>query len=256
MTAEHSGAGKRVIVLGALSAIGEATARLYAGEGAHLVLAGRSAERLQQVASDLGTRGAASTKVWPVDLATATDPAGEFGRMARALGGPVDAVLVFYGVLGDQKRAETDAAEAWSIIATNFTSAAQWCLAAAALLEQQNAGVLVAVSSVAGDRGRQSNYVYGSAKAGLTVLVEGIAHRLAKGKARAVVVKLGFVATPMTAGMNRSGPLWATPDAVARRIKAEAEHGRKPIVYIPWFWRGIMLAVRNVPVAIFHKTKL
>jgi decaprenylphospho-beta-D-erythro-pentofuranosid-2-ulose 2-reductase len=248
--------GKRVVVLGALSAIGEATARLYAAQGGRIVLAGRNADRLAQVASDLTARGAAQVRVWPADLTATTDAASELKFMAGALGGPLDAILVFYGVLGDHKTAETDLNEAHKIIATNYTSAAWWCLAAGALLEKQNAGVLVAVSSVAGDRGRQSNYVYGSAKAGLSILVEGIAHRLAPTKARAVVAKLGFVETPMTAHIKRGGPLWAKPEAVAAAIKSAAERGNKPVVYIPGFWRFVMLAVRNVPAPIFHKTKL
>ena len=239
-----------------MSAIGEATARLYAAEGARLVLAGRNAERLRQVAEDLTLRGAADTRVWPVDLATCLNPAVELNSMAGSQGDAVDVVFVFYGVLGDQKLAEKDASEAAKIVATNFTSAAQWCLAAGALIERQNSGVLVALSSVAGDRGRQSNYVYGAAKAGLTVLMEGMAHRLAKTKARAAVVKLGFVDTPMTAHIKHSGPLWAKPDTIARHIKAIADRGSKPVVYIPWFWRFIMIAVRNVPAPVFHRTRL
>ena len=248
--------GKRIIVLGALSAIGEATARLFAAEGGRLVLAGRNVERLRQVADDLTARGAAGAQVWSIDLVSCADAVGEFARMASALDGPVDAVLLFFGVLGDQAVAERDPAEAARIINTNFTAAVPWCLAAAALFERQNAGVLVAVTSVAGDRGRRSNYVYGASKAGLTVLVEGIAHRLAGTGARAVVVKPGFVDTPMTAHLKRGGPLWAKPDAIARSIKSAVERAGKPVIYTPWFWRFIMLVVRNVPAFIFHKTRL
>ncbi len=247
--------GRRIIVLGALSAIGEATARLFAAEGARLVLAGRNIERLQQVANDLSARGAQQAQVWPIDLVACADVAGELGRMAGALDGPVDAVLLFFGVLGDQARAERDPAEAARIVEANFTAAVPWCLATAALLEQQKRGVLVAVSSVAGDRGRQSNYVYGAAKAGLGVLVEGIAHRLAATGARAVVVKPGFVDTPMTAHLKRGGPLWATPSDIARSIKRAVDRPGNPVIYTPWFWRFIMLVVRNVPALIFHKTK-
>jgi NAD(P)-dependent dehydrogenase (short-subunit alcohol dehydrogenase family) len=248
--------GKRVIVLGALSAIGEASARLFAAEGARLVLAGRNAGRLRQVANDLAARGAADARVWPIDLVACADAAAELARMADALDGPVDAVLVFFGVLGDQARAERDPAEAARIIDTNFTAAAAWCLATAALLERQKSGVLVAVTSVAGDRGRQSNYVYGASKAGLGVLVEGIAHRLSSTGARAVVVKPGFVDTPMTVHLKRGGPLWAKPEAIARSIKSAVDRPGGPVIYTPWFWRFIMLAVRNVPAFIFHKTRL
>ncbi|MEQ1697500.1 MAG: SDR family NAD(P)-dependent oxidoreductase [Hyphomicrobiaceae bacterium] len=246
---------RNIIILGALSAIGEATARLYAKEGAKLVLAGRDSTRLEQVAADLAARGASGCLTVAIDLVQA-DAAATLAEMLGSLGGSVDAIFLFYGVLGDQKIAETDSGHASNILAVNFTSASAWCLAAADQLERQNRGVLVAVSSVAGDRGRQSNYVYGAAKAGLTALVEGIAHRLARGKARAAVVKLGFVDTPMTAHIPKGGPLWAKPDQVAARIKAVADKGSGPVVYIPSFWRPIMFIVRNVPAAIFHKTKL
>ena len=245
----------RIVIIGALSAIGQATARLYAADGARLILAGRDCERLAQVADDLTQRGASYCQTLATDLA-ATDASLALERMVQNLGGPVDAVLIFYGLLGDQTKAQSDLTHARQIMAVNFSSSAEWCLAAANVLERQNHGVLVAISSVAGDRGRQSNYVYGAAKAGLTTLVQGIAHRLARGKARAVVVKLGFVDTPMTAHIPKGGPLWAQPPQVAARIKAIADRGGGPVVYIPFFWRPIMFVIRNVPSAVFHKTRL
>jgi NAD(P)-dependent dehydrogenase (short-subunit alcohol dehydrogenase family) len=129
-------------------------------------------------------------------------------------------------------------------------------MASAAVLERQRKGVLLAIGSVAGDRGRQSNYVYGSAKAALGVLVEGIAHRLAPTGARAVVVRLGFVDTPMTAHLDKGGPLWAKPRDVAVALKRIVERPSRPVVYVPWFWRPIMFVVRSVPTSIFHRTKL
>jgi short-subunit dehydrogenase len=248
--------GKRVIILGAVSAIGEAVARLYAAEASHVVLAGRNSERLFQIANDLRARGASECREWSLDLAATADPGGEFARMVEAVGGQVDVVLVFYGALGNQKKAESDAAEARNIIDVNFTSAACWCLASAAKLEEQQCGVLLVVSSVAGDRGRQSNYIYGAAKAGITTLCQGLAHRLAHTNARVVVAKLGFVDTPMTAHIEKRGPLWSTPAKVATLIKAAADNRRATIVYVPSFWRWIMLVVRLLPSSLLHKTKL
>ena len=245
---------ERVIALGALSAMGEATLRLYAQEGARLVLAGRGTERLTSLAKDLEARGAKSAVVWPCDLAACPDPRAELARMAGAIGG-MDATLLFYGTLGDNAKAEKDMTEARQILNTNFMSAAEWSLAAADLIEAQNHGSLVVVGSVAGDRGRQSNYIYGAAKGGLGLLVQGIAHRLTRVGGRAVVIKPGFVDTPMTAGLAKGGPLWAQPDAVARIIK-KAAAGGSPVVYAPGFWRWIMLAIRAVPAPVFHKTKL
>ena len=245
----------RVIILGATSAMAEALARVYAAEAASLVLVGRRRERLDALAADLRARGAAAVEVAAQDLADA-------GRAAELLAGwsggePASAIFLFYGVLTDQGRAEADLGYARETLETNFTSAALWSMAAAQLLEAQRRGALVVVGSVAGDRGRQSNYVYGAAKAGLGALVQGIAHRLAlRGSgARAALVKPGFVDTPMTDHMAKGGPLWAKPDAVARIIRKAADRGG-PIVYAPSFWRGIMLVIRLVPAPIFHRRPL
>lgn len=245
---------QRVIALGALSAIGKATLRLYAEEGARIVIAGRGEERLHALAEDLRARGAKQVVPWQVDLSDCPDTRSEFGRMAAAIGG-LDGVLLFYGTLGDNAKAEKDIDEARRIIQTNFTSAAEWCLTAADIIESQAHGSLVVIGSVAGDRGRQSNYIYGAAKGGLALLMQGLAHRLAECGGRAVIVKPGFVDTPMTASITKGGPLWAKPEAVARIIKRAAIKSG-PVVYAPGFWRWIMLAIRAVPAPVFHKTKL
>ena len=242
----------RIIVLGALSAMAEAAARVWAARGAHLLLAGRDTERLEAVAADLRVRGGVA-QIFVSDLATA-DAEADLTRMAELLGG-VDVVLLAYGVLGDQKRAEADFAEAKRILDTNFVSAAGWCLAAANLLERQNRGTLIVIGSVAGDRGRASNYVYGASKGGLGILVQGIAHRLARGGARAVLIKPGFVDTPMTAAIVKRGLLWAKPEAIGRIIVASAGSS-SPVSYAPGFWRWIMRVIRFMPSSLFHKTKL
>jgi short-subunit dehydrogenase len=245
----------RVLILGATSGIAESLARLYAAEGAALVLVGRRADRLEEVARDLAARGARAVQVAAVDLARAETAAARLAAWAGDEG--IEAVYLFYGVLGDQARAEADPTHAHEILETDFTSAALWSLAAANLLEAQDAGALVVVGSVAGDRGRQSNYVYGAAKAGLGVLVQGIAHRFAlRGRrARAVLVKPGFVDTAKTDHMKKGGPLWASPEAVARIVRSAADRGG-PIVYAPAFWRLIMLVIRAIPAPIFHRRPL
>lgn len=247
----------RVLILGATSAIAEATARLYAAEGAAIALAARDGTRLTAIAADLTARGATQVPVLARDLAAMDGLEAAFDAIVAELGG-IDHVLLFYGVLGEQKEAERDLADARAILDVDFTSAALWSLVAAKRLEAQGSGALVVVGSVAGDRGRQSNYVYGAAKAGLATLVQGIAHRFAltgrKGL-HAVVVKPGFVDTPMTDGLKKGGPLWASPDQVAAVIR-KAAAGSGPIVYAPWFWRFILLIIRLVPAPIFHKTKL
>ncbi|QGZ96549.1 SDR family NAD(P)-dependent oxidoreductase [Terricaulis silvestris] len=252
-----SGSNRRVIVLGALSAMAEATCRMLAEEGAQLALLGRDAERLDTVARDLKTRGAAGVHVFARDLLDTSDTPSALQAAADSMGG-ANAVLIFYGVLGDQNRAETDLEEARRIIAVNFTSAAAWSLASADLLERSggDGAVLVGVSSVAGDRGRRSNYVYGAAKGGLSILLQGIAHRFAAkpGGARAVTVKAGFVDTPMTAHLKK-GPLWATPQQIAQVVRRAMDRGG-PILYAPWIWRWIMLAIRLIPDAVFKRVNI
>jgi short-subunit dehydrogenase len=244
-----------IIILGASSAIAEAAARTWANQGAHLLLAARGAARLDDVAADLRTRGAVVDTV-AVDLAV-VDAEQAFAEMVQRLEG-VDVVLVTYGLLGDQKLAESNPAEAQRLLATNFASATGWCLAAANVLEKQRYGTLVVIGSVAGDRGRASNYVYGAAKGGLGILVQGLAHRLARTGARAVVIKPGFVDTPMTAHIAGKGFLWAQPETIANVIVKAARPGSRwrPIVYAPSFWRWIMILICMMPSAIFHKTKL
>jgi decaprenylphospho-beta-D-erythro-pentofuranosid-2-ulose 2-reductase len=245
---------KKVIILGALSAIAEHAARTWAIEGAHIILAGRQPERLKQVAGNLRVRGGVA-QTWVADLA-AVDAGKSLCEMVATLQS-VDIVLLAYGILGDQSKPEPDAATAQQVLVTNFISAAAWCLSAADILEHQGHGTLIVIGSVAGDRGRASNYIYGASKAGLGILVQGIAHRLARSGARAVLVKAGFVDTPMTAAVPHKGLLWSKPDAVARVIVAAAENtSTRPIVYAPWFWQWIMYVVRLLPARIMHKTNL
>lgn len=256
-TAAQIQATQRVVILGALSAIAEETARLLAERKCALALAGRDAGRLEALASDLRLRGAPAVSTHAVDLAADGDREAQLAAMGQSLGG-LDAVLLFYGMLGDQDRANESAAELRRILDVNFTSAVEWMAAAATLLKQSTAPrpVLVALSSVAGDRGRRTNYAYGAAKGGLSIFMQGLAHRLAaEGDARAVTMKLGFVKSPMTAHLDPKGPLWAEPEAVAKAVVKAMDRGG-PVVYAPWFWRWILLAIRITPAAIFNKIAL
>lgn len=246
---------RKVVILGALSAIAVAAARLYAAQGSSIVLVARNLERLKITADDLKARGAKLVEIEAIDLAdSAASAASWMDSWKQKLGG-VDHVLLFYGYLGSQEKASADIGELQKILAVNFTSAALWCEAAGNVLRAQKHGSLVAISSVAGDRGRQSNYAYGAAKGGLALYVQGLAHSLAPVGARAVAMKFGFVDTPMTADIKKGGPLWATPEGVAPSVLRAAEKGG-PIQYAPSIWKLIMLVIRSVPSFIFHKTKL
>ena len=241
----------RLIVLGATSAIGEATARLYAADGASILLVARNERRTEDIAADLRARGAHQVKTATCDLADAADADGKLRDWNRQIGG-ADDVLLCYGVLGDQDRAERDGPHTAEILHVNFNSAAAWCLAAANLLEENGHGTLVVLGSVAGDRGRRANYIYGAAKAGLETLVAGISHRFARKGPRAVIIKPGPTVTPMTEGMKRDGLLWSTPDQIARQVHKCARSGG-PVAYAPPFWRYVMLIIRNIPHAVFNR---
>jgi NAD(P)-dependent dehydrogenase (short-subunit alcohol dehydrogenase family) len=201
-------------------------------------------------------RGALRVDVAECDLAAcpAAEITTKFASFIAQLDG-LDHVLIAYGVLGDQHEIEKDAVSAADVIQINFSSAAFWILEAANWLEQQGHGALIVLGSVAGDRGRRSNYVYGATKAALATLVEGVAHRFGPGGPRAVIIKPGPIDTPMTAGMKKGGPMWATPEAVAKIVRRSADH-RAVVVYAPARWRLIMLIIRCLPGAIFNRTNL
>lgn len=244
----------RVIILGATSAIAEATARLYAAEGADLVLVARQPERLTSVAADLKVRGAARVQTEVRDLAALDAIDTDFERYVARLGG-VDHVLLAYGILGNRPDDNPDPGTTETLLRVNFNSAAAWALAAADVLERQGQGSLVVLGSVAGDRGRRANFLYGATKAGLATIVEGIAHRFGNSGPRAVIVKPGPTITPMTEAFARKGPLWATPESVAAVVRCAADRGG-PVVYAPRFWRFIMLTIRFLPTSLFNRLDL
>jgi short-subunit dehydrogenase len=244
----------KIVIFGATSAIAQAVARRYAATGASLFLVGRSAERLEAIAADLRVRGADAVTLAAVDLADLPRHAALVAQADAALGG-LDAALIAHGTLPDQRTCEDDTALALSHIGINYLSPVSLMTELAKTLRARRSGVIAVIGSVAGDRGRQSNYLYGSAKGGLAVFAEGLRHRMEAFGVRVVLVKPGFVDTPMTAAIDKGGPLWATPDKVAGDIVAAMDKGNATI-YTPWFWRGILAIIRNVPYAIFRKTQL
>lgn len=243
-----------VVILGATSAMAEHAARIHAARGDSLVLVARSTEKLEAIAGDLRARGAREVRTFTEDLAR-VDGIGERVGSWLPSGTNLARAYIFYGILGDQEYAQKDLGEAEDLMRTNYTSAALWSLALANRLEAQGKGALVGISSVAGDRGRMSNHIYGSAKAGFTALLQGIDHRLSKAGARAVAIKFGFVISPMTEGMPRSGPLWTTAEK-AGELAVKAGDKKRGAVYAPFFWRYIMLIIRLLPTFVINRTKL
>jgi decaprenylphospho-beta-D-erythro-pentofuranosid-2-ulose 2-reductase len=249
---------RNVCILGATSAMAEHTARRLAAKGDALALVARDRARLEAMAGDLRTRGATVVTLAVPDLSTLERPDDLLGEAEAALGA-LDTILVFHGYLGDQARAETDLGELRRIWAVNATSAVELLVAGAARLKTSShpRPVLLVVGSVAGDRGRMSNYVYGAAKAAVAATVQGLAQSFAQqgSRARAIVVKPGLTDTPMTVDLPKGGPLWSSADQVAAVIVAALERGG-PVVYAPWFWRWIMLIIRLLPQAVINRTRI
>jgi short-subunit dehydrogenase len=243
----------KVIILGATSAIAQSTVQLLAARGASLYLVGRNPERLEAVANEARSKGAARVHTEALDLDDLAQHEALVERAATALGG-LDGALLAHGILGNQEAAQRSYAEAEKVLRTNFLSAVSLLTPLANRFEAQQAGTLVVISSVAGDRGRQSNYVYGASKGALSVFLQGLRNRLARSGVAVVTVKPGFVDTPMTADMKKNA-LFATPDKVARGIVRAAD-ARKDEVYLPGFWGPIMFAIRGIPERVFKRMKL
>ena len=243
----------RVLIVGATSAIAEALARRYASQGATLFLAARHTERAAAIADDLRIRGAAMVAVGVYD-ATVPDRAEALVAAAwEALGG-IDVALIAHGSLPDQAACAASAALTRQELEVNLISVIDLLTPLANRMQAAGCGTLAVIGSVAGDRGRQSNYVYGAAKGALAIFLQGLAHRLAPAGVRVLTIKPGFVDTPMTAAFP-TGPLWASPDRVARDIQRAIARGAR-VLYTPWFWRWIMLVIRLVPATLFHRTRL
>ncbi|WP_322006066.1 SDR family oxidoreductase [Paraburkholderia tropica] len=245
---------KNILIIGATSAIANACARRWAAQGARLFLVTRNGERLQQVADDLVTRGAKLAACYELDVNDLDRHAAMLAQCQTELGS-LDIVLVAPGTLPDQAQCQADAAVAIHEFNTNVTSIIGLLTPIANLIEAQKRGTIAVISSVAGDRGRPSNYLYGSAKAALSAFCEGLNARLFKAGAHVVTIKPGFVATPMTAGLPLPGPLVATPDKVAADI-TRAIDKNKDVLYTPWFWSLIMLIIRSVPKFLFKRASL
>lgn len=244
---------RKIFLAGATSAIAQACARIWAERGDALFLVARNAERLEAIAADLRVRGAKQVETRVLDLCDLEAHPGLVDEAVVKLGG-IDMALIAHGTLGDQEAAQRDFEVAEAELRNNFISAASLLSVLANHMEAQGRGTLAAISSVAGDRGRQSNYVYGSAKAGLSAFLSGLRNRLHKSGVSVVTIKPGFVDTPMTAHVAK-GPLFASPEKVGAAIVAAMEKGRA-VVYVPTFWRLIMFVVRSIPERIFQRLSL
>ena len=244
---------QKILIIGATSAIAEATARRWAARGAALFLVGRKAERLELIAADLRVRGAASVACQAQDACARDAHEAMLCAAEQAMGG-LDVALIAHGSLPDQKACEASVELTLQEIDTNALSVIALLTRLATRFEAQGHGSLAVISSVAGDRGRQSNYVYGAAKGMLTLFLQGLRNRLAKKGVHVLTVKPGFVDTPMTASFKK-GALWASPDAIAQGIVSAIDK-KRDVVYLPGFWWLIMTLIRHIPERIFKKLSL
>jgi short-subunit dehydrogenase len=244
---------KRVLIIGATSAMAEACARCWAAPGNRFFLVARNAARIAQIADDLTVRGALAES-YALDV-NHTDGHAQMLAAAKAALGEFDIVLIAHGTLSDQGACQLSVAQTLAEIQTNGLSTVALLTLIANTMETQRHGTIAVISSVAGDRGRPSNYVYGAAKSMLNAFCEGLRARLFKAGVHLLTIKPGFVATPMTAGLALPKLLTASVEQVARDID-NAITKKKNVLYTAWFWRWIMLVIKAIPEPIFKKLSL
>jgi hypothetical protein len=244
---------KKILIIGATSCIAENCARLWAARGEHIFLVGRNQEQLKTIQNDLKVRGASKVGVYTMD---ANDHRAHEKMLDKAeieLEG-IDTVLIAYGTLSDQKSCEQSLELSFKEINTNALSVIALLTILANRLEVKSNGTIAIISSVAGDRGRSSNYVYGSAKAMITTFASGLRQRLHKSNISVLTIKPGFIDTPMTKEYQK-GLLWAKPSVVAKTI-VRAIDNRESEIYVPFFWRFIMITIKLLPNYIFNRLSL
>jgi short-subunit dehydrogenase len=244
---------RKILVLGATSGIAEATCRIWAAEGARFFLVARNAQKLAAVAADLKTRGASYIDTAVADLDDTDKHPALLAHAVNSLTG-LDIAYLAHGILGDQAKAEQDFNTAAQIIYTNYMAPVSLLTWLANFCVQRHAGTLAVISSVAGDRGRKSNYLYGSSKAGLSAFLGGLRNRVDREGVTVLTIKPGPVKTAMTAGMKGSDR-FANVDSVAKSI-VRAIDKRHDTLYVPFQWSAIMFVIRSIPERLFKKLNL
>ena len=250
---ESTKPSERVLIIGATSAIAKATARIYAEKGCHLHLIARNEAALQDLTSDLSVRGASKVEFSLLDVNDFEKHANILQQALDTLGA-LDVVLICHGSLPDQQASEKDFELARHEINTNGLSVISLLTVLSQYLIAQRRGTIAVVTSVAGDRGRQSNFVYGAVKAMVSTYLQGLRGRLLPHNVHVVDIRPGFVDSPMTAHLAK-GPLFSSPTRIGRIIVNSIEK-RRHTVYAPGYWRIIMFLVRSLPEVVFKHIKL
>jgi len=244
---------RKVLIIGASSAIAQAIARIFASKGDKLFLVARNAEKLEEHAEDLRVRGATQVEYVAMDVLDFEKHQSTIEMADTKLDG-LDLALIAHGTLPDQKTCEQSVEDTRKEFEINCTSTISFLTHLANYFEEKKAGTIAAISSPAGDRGRQSNYVYGAAKGALSVFMQGLRNRLFPCGVHVLTIKPGFVDTPMTRDFKK-GILWVSPETVAKHIYTAIEK-KKNTAYVPCFWAIIMFIIKLVPENIFKRLRL
>jgi len=243
----------KIVVFGATSAIARGALNYFAKDGYACCLIARDNAKLSATAEDLLVRGASSVVTISKDLSDYKNHASLFDEIKKEFGA-YEKALIAYGTLSDQKKCEASFEDTLKEFNVNFISVTSLLGAIANTLEAQGSGQVAVISSVAGDRGRQSNYIYGSAKGGLSIYLQGLRNRLSKNNVSVVTIKPGFVDSPMTKDFKK-GLLWVSSNKIGKGIYSAMQKKRE-VVYLPWFWQGIMIIIKLIPETIFKKLSL
>ena len=244
---------KNLLILGATSGIAQAYINRVANKFEKIVLVARDAQKLAQLSSHVATISKATVSVVESDLSASSRHEELISSVVSQMGS-IDCALISYGQLTDQSRCIDDASYAMEQFNVNGTSTISLSLYLARQMTTQNSGTLAVIGSVAGDRGRRSNYCYGAAKSAVESFLAGLRSEIQQHNVHVLTIKPGFVDTPMTSNIKK-GALWASADKVASDIDLAIQK-RKNLLYTPWFWRYIMLIIKSIPEFIFKKLPL
>ena len=240
-----------VLLLGAASDMAVAIARKMASKGYAVQLAARNVQRLQPLCSDIEVRYQVSCSLHEFDAINFSSHANFFQSLLQK----PDITICVFGYLGENEVARVNWSESEKIIHSNYTGAVSILNIVSNYYSEQKKGTIVGISSVAGERGRQSNYIYGSAKAGFTAYLSGLRNRMFREGVHVVSVQPGFVYTRMTESIKLPPLLTAKPEQVADAVYTAVQN-KKNTVYVKWFWRWIMLIIKCIPEFMFKKMKL
>lgn len=242
----------KIVIIGATSAIAKEVARRYCEKRPSFVLAGRSLEKLEPLKADLETRGARDVNLEALDFSDYASHAAFARECART--SEIDILLIAHGSLPDQETVQDDFSKLVPHLNVNFASHLSFLSVFAQIFAKQGRGCIAVFTSVAGDRGRKSNYVYGSFKAGMQAYLEGLRARMSEVGVGVLDIRPGFVDTPMTADVPKNF-LFVSPAKVAGDIEKAIEK-RKAVLYTPFFWHFIMLVIKAIPRPIFNRMSL